>query len=100
MVYKVDKNPQLDSRDWNMYSNILKIDLLRLCSVVNNHTAVHIAIIFTISLVGRSPYRIDRFIHSLIDYQPPINKLMVLNDPRRLSAIFLNGSVRYYFEKP
>ena len=24
MVYKVDGNPQLDSRDWSMYSNILK----------------------------------------------------------------------------
>ena len=24
MVYKVDGNPQLDSRDWRMYSNILK----------------------------------------------------------------------------
>ena len=23
MVYKVDGNPQLDSRDWGMYSNIL-----------------------------------------------------------------------------
>ena len=23
MVYKVDGNPQLDSRDWSMYSNIL-----------------------------------------------------------------------------
>ena len=25
MVYKVDGNPQLDSRDWSMYSNILKM---------------------------------------------------------------------------
>ena len=25
MVYKVDGNPQLDSRDWSMYSNILKV---------------------------------------------------------------------------
>ena len=25
MVYKVDGNPQLDSRDWSMYSNIFKI---------------------------------------------------------------------------
>ena len=24
MVYKVDGNPQLDSRDWSMYSNIFK----------------------------------------------------------------------------
>ena len=24
MVYKVDGTPQLDSRDWSMYSNILK----------------------------------------------------------------------------
>ena len=24
MVHKVDGNPQLDSRDWSMYSNILK----------------------------------------------------------------------------
>ena len=24
MVYKVDGNPRLDSRDWSMYSNILK----------------------------------------------------------------------------
>ena len=24
MVYKVDGNPQLDSRDWSMYSKILK----------------------------------------------------------------------------
>ena len=24
MVYKVDGNPQIDSRDWSMYSNILK----------------------------------------------------------------------------
>ena len=24
MVYKVDGNPQLDSRDWSMYSNILE----------------------------------------------------------------------------
>ena len=23
MVYKVDRNPQLDSRDWSMYSNVL-----------------------------------------------------------------------------
>ena len=38
--------------------------------------------------------------HSLIDSQPQINKLIVLNDPRRLSAIFLNESVRYCFEKP
>ena len=27
MVYKVDRNPQLDSRDWNMYSNILNLHL-------------------------------------------------------------------------
>ena len=26
MVYKVDGNPQLDSPDWSMYSNILKCD--------------------------------------------------------------------------
>ena len=25
MVYKVAGNPQLDSRDWSMYSNILKV---------------------------------------------------------------------------
>ena len=25
MVYKVDGNLQLDSRDWSMYSNILKL---------------------------------------------------------------------------
>ena len=25
MVYKVDGNPQLDSRDWSMYTNILKM---------------------------------------------------------------------------
>ena len=25
MVYKVDGNPQLDSSDWSMYSNILKL---------------------------------------------------------------------------
>ena len=25
MVYKVDGNPQLDPRDWSMYSNILKV---------------------------------------------------------------------------
>ena len=24
MVYNVDGNPQFDSRDWSMYSNILK----------------------------------------------------------------------------
>ena len=24
VVYKIDGNPQLDSRDWSMYSNILK----------------------------------------------------------------------------
>ena len=28
MVYKVDGNPQLDSRDWSMYSNILKVELI------------------------------------------------------------------------
>ena len=28
MVYKVDGNPQLDSRDWSMYSNILNVALL------------------------------------------------------------------------
>ena len=28
MVYKVDGNPQLDSRDWSMYSNILNAVLL------------------------------------------------------------------------
>ena len=28
MVYKVDGNPQLDPRDWNMYSNILKPDIV------------------------------------------------------------------------
>ena len=28
MVYKVDGNPQLDSRDWSMYSNILKSGML------------------------------------------------------------------------
>ena len=28
MVYKVDGNPQLDSRDWNMYSNILKVHIV------------------------------------------------------------------------
>ena len=27
MVYKVDGNPQLDSRDWSMYSNILKSEI-------------------------------------------------------------------------
>ena len=27
MVYKVDGNPQIDSGDWSMYSNILKIFL-------------------------------------------------------------------------
>ena len=26
MVCKVDGNPQLDSRDWSMYSNILKTE--------------------------------------------------------------------------
>ena len=25
MVYKVDGNPQLNSRDWSMYSNVIKI---------------------------------------------------------------------------
>ena len=25
MIYKVDGDPQLDSRDWSMYSNILKL---------------------------------------------------------------------------
>ena len=25
MVYKVNRNPQLDSRDWSMYSNILNL---------------------------------------------------------------------------
>ena len=25
MVYKVDGNPQLDTCDWSMYSNILKV---------------------------------------------------------------------------
>ena len=25
MVYKVDGNPQLDTCDWSMYSNILKL---------------------------------------------------------------------------
>ena len=28
MVYKVDGNPQLDSRDWGMYSDILKREIL------------------------------------------------------------------------
>ena len=27
MLYKVDGNPQLDSRDWSIYSNILKFTL-------------------------------------------------------------------------
>ena len=29
MVYKVDGNPQLDTCDWSMYSNILKVSRVK-----------------------------------------------------------------------
>ena len=35
MVYKVDGNPQFDSRDWSMYSNILNfVSYIQLPSVL------------------------------------------------------------------
>ena len=36
MVYKVDGNSQLDSRDWSMYSNILKQNFQLHISFINN----------------------------------------------------------------
>ena len=38
MVYKVDGNPQLDSCDWSMYSNILK-DYLFSRSIATSRTS-------------------------------------------------------------
>ena len=74
----------------------IKIDQLRLCLILNNYIATHILrIIFTISLLG---LHFIRLMVSLLDLQPQINKLIVSNDPRRLSAIFLNQSVRYCFD--
>ena len=38
MVYKVDGNPQLDTCDWRMYSNILKPGLRLLLVLVTENT--------------------------------------------------------------
>ena len=76
----------------------IKIDQLRLCLILNNYIAAHIADYLHNFSSGSSPYRTDSFTSSSHS-QPQIKKLIVLNDPRRLSAIFLNQSARYCFEK-
>ena len=35
MFYKVDGNPQLDSRDWSMYSNILDTYCMKTCALLH-----------------------------------------------------------------
>ena len=77
----------------------IKIDQFQLCLILNNYIAAHIADYLHLSPVGLHIIGLTVSLLDLIDSQPQINKLMVLSDPRRLSAIFFNESVRYFFLK-
>ena len=69
MVHKVDGNPQFDSRDWSMYSNILKLcyfftsckkchDVI-LCIILSNcftSTIIVMGLIYHIILLSSYPH--------------------------------------------
>ena len=75
----------------------IKIYELRLCLILNNYIAAHIADYLTISPVGL--YLIGLMVSLLHSLPATDQQIDSFKRPRRLSGIFLNQSVRYCFEK-
>ena len=55
MVYKVDGNPQLDSSDWSMYSNILNSELCYMTATRNTQSWRRIPDQYREKLLGEQP---------------------------------------------